>query len=42
MLSQRLYPGDRDVYATGVMPANQIVNNQFTSKLKSLDEPAKK
>jgi hypothetical protein len=37
MLSQRLYKGDRDVYATDVMPANQIVNNQFISKLKSLD-----
>jgi hypothetical protein len=37
MLSQRLYTGYRDVYATDVMPANQIVNNQFISKLKSLD-----
>jgi hypothetical protein len=37
MLSQRLYPGDRDVFATNVMPANQIVNNQFISKFKSLD-----
>ena len=37
MLSQQLYKGDRDVYATSVMLANRIVNNQFISKLKSLD-----
>ncbi len=37
MLSRRLYLGDRDVYATNIMPANQIVNNQFISNLKSLE-----
>jgi hypothetical protein len=37
MLSQQLYAGDRDVYATNVMAANRIVNNQFISKLKSLE-----
>ena len=37
MLSRRLYGGDRDVYATAVMPANRMVNNQFLSKLKSMD-----
>jgi hypothetical protein len=37
MLSQQLYKGDRDVYATNVMAANRIVNNQFISKLKSLE-----
>lgn len=37
MLSRRLYAGDRDVFATNVMPANRIVNNQFISKLKSLE-----
>jgi beta-lactamase superfamily II metal-dependent hydrolase len=37
MLSQQLYKGERDVYATNVMAANRIVNNQFISKLKSLE-----
>jgi len=37
MLSQQLYKGDRDIYATNVMAANRIVNNQFISKLKSLE-----
>jgi hypothetical protein len=37
MLSQRLYVGDRDVYATCVMEANRMVNNQFIGKLKSLE-----
>jgi hypothetical protein len=37
MLSQQLYKGDRDVYATNVMAANRIVNNQYISKVKSLE-----
>jgi beta-lactamase superfamily II metal-dependent hydrolase len=37
MLSQRLYSGPRDVYATGMMQANQIVNNQYIPSLKSLE-----
>ncbi len=37
MLSQHLYKGERDVYATDVMTANRTVNNQFLSKLKSLE-----
>jgi beta-lactamase superfamily II metal-dependent hydrolase len=37
MLSQRLYAGNRDVYATCVMEANRMVNNQWISKLRSLD-----
>jgi hypothetical protein len=37
MLSQSLYPGTRDAFATRVMAANRIVNNQFISQLKSLD-----
>jgi glyoxylase-like metal-dependent hydrolase (beta-lactamase superfamily II) len=37
MFSQELYKGDRDVYATSVMAANRVVNNQFMSKLKSLE-----
>jgi beta-lactamase superfamily II metal-dependent hydrolase len=37
MLSRQLYKGDRDVYATNVMAANQAVNNQFISKLKSVE-----
>jgi beta-lactamase superfamily II metal-dependent hydrolase len=36
MLSRQLYPGDRDLYATCVMPANRLVNNQFIDKLASL------
>ena len=36
MLSQRLYRRHRDVFATNVMPANRAVNNQYISKLKSL------
>jgi len=34
MLSQRLYKGERDVFATDVMAANKTVNNQFISKLR--------
>jgi len=37
MLSRRLYTGDRDLFATNVMPANRTVNNQFISQLKSLE-----
>jgi hypothetical protein len=37
MFSQQLYKGRRDVYATSVMAANRLVNNQFISKLKSLE-----
>lgn len=37
MLSQQLYPGDRDVFAMNVMAANRAVNNQFISKLKSVE-----
>ncbi len=37
MLSQHLYSGERDVFATNVMPANRAVNNQFISKLKSVE-----
>lgn len=36
MLSQRLYAGNRDVYATCVMEANRMVNNQWIPKLRSL------
>ncbi len=35
MLSTHLYAGDREVYATCVMPSNRSVNNQFIPKLKS-------
>jgi beta-lactamase superfamily II metal-dependent hydrolase len=37
MLSQQLYAADRDVFATCVMEANQMVNNQFIPKLRSLE-----
>jgi len=37
MLSQRLYAGDRDVYATCVMQANRMVNNQLLARLRSLE-----
>ncbi len=37
MLSQRLYAGDRDVYATCMMEANRVVSNQFVGKMKSLE-----
>jgi len=36
-LSQRLYAGDRDVYATCVMQANRMVNNQLLARLRSLE-----
>ena len=37
MFSRRLYPGDRDVFATCTMEENRVFNNQFNSKMKSLD-----
>jgi len=37
MLSQHIYDGDREVYATCVMEANRAVNNQFIGKLKSTE-----
>jgi beta-lactamase superfamily II metal-dependent hydrolase len=37
MLSQQLFQGNRDVFATSVMPANKTVNHQFISQLKSLE-----
>jgi beta-lactamase superfamily II metal-dependent hydrolase len=37
MLSHQLYSGDRDVYATCVMEESRIVNNQFVSKMKSME-----
>ena len=37
MLSHQLYSGDRDVYATCIMEENRIVNNQFVSKIKSME-----
>jgi beta-lactamase superfamily II metal-dependent hydrolase len=37
MLSRKLYPGDRDVFATCTMEENKVFNGQFNSKMKSLD-----
>ncbi|QHN03163.1 MBL fold metallo-hydrolase [Granulicella sp. WH15] len=37
MFSSKLYPGDRDVFATCTMEENKVFNNQFNSKMKSLD-----
>jgi hypothetical protein len=37
MLSHKLYAGDRDVFATCVMEENRVFNNQFISKVKSLE-----
>ena len=37
MLSQRLYAGNREVYATCMMEANRVVSNQFVGKMKSLE-----
>ena len=37
MFSQELYQRDRDVFATNVMAANRVVNNQFITKLRSLE-----
>lgn len=37
MFSRKLYPGDRDVFATCTMEENKVYNNQFNSKMKSMD-----
>jgi beta-lactamase superfamily II metal-dependent hydrolase len=33
MLSQRLYPGSRDVFATGLSPANELAHKWLTDRL---------
>jgi beta-lactamase superfamily II metal-dependent hydrolase len=35
MLSQRLYPGPRDVFATGLSPANVLAHKWLTDKMSS-------
>lgn len=35
MLSQRLYPGERDVFATGLSPANQLTHAWLTNRMAS-------
>lgn len=37
MFSRKLYPGDRDVFATCTTEANKVYNGQFNSKMKSMD-----
>jgi len=37
MFSRKLYPGDRDVFATCTMEENRVYNTQFNSKMKSYD-----
>ncbi len=37
MFSRKLYLGDRDVFATCTMEENKVFNNQFNSKMKSMD-----
>jgi len=37
MLSQRLYPGRRDVFATGLSPANELAHKWLTDRLASRD-----
>jgi len=37
MFSRNLYPGDRDVLATCTMEENRVFNDQFNSKMKSMD-----
>lgn len=37
MLSQRLYPGPRDIYATSLMAANHLANGRLTRQLRSRD-----
>jgi beta-lactamase superfamily II metal-dependent hydrolase len=37
MFSRKLYPGDRDVFATCTMEENRVYNGQFNSKMKSFD-----
>lgn len=36
MLSERLYSGPRDVFATDLMPATQLNNRRFMAKVKSV------
>jgi hypothetical protein len=36
LFSQRLYPGPRDVFATGLSSANSLVNERLTHRLSSL------
>lgn len=36
MLSERLYPGPRDVLATDLMPATKLLNERFIKKVASL------
>lgn len=35
MLSERLYPGPRDIFATNVMAANELMNQRLLRKLQS-------
>lgn len=35
MLSQRLYPGPRDVFATGLSPANELAHKWLTDRMTS-------
>lgn len=37
MLSQRLYPGPRDVFATGLSPANELAHKWLTDRLAARD-----
>lgn len=37
MLSQRLYPGPRDVFATGLSPANELAHSWLTDRLAARD-----
>ena len=37
MLSQRLYPGPRDIYATSLMAANHLANGRLTRQLRRRD-----
>jgi len=35
MFSQRLYPGPREVFATGLSPANELANKRLTDQMSS-------
>lgn len=37
MLSQRLYPGPREIYATSLTQANHLANRRLTSQMRSRD-----
>ncbi|WP_195763469.1 ComEC/Rec2 family competence protein [Duganella guangzhouensis] len=37
MLSQRLYPGRREIYATSLVAANHLANQRLTSQMRSRD-----